>query len=69
MEEWRKNNLVLFKFTVSKNTGIPDAIERAASDCGLKPNLYIRKVVEERLSEDGYLKPQDYSGPHGKLIK
>ena len=59
MEEWRKNNLVLYKFAVSKNTGIPDALEKAAKDRHLKPNLYIRKIVEERLTQDGYWQTKD----------
>jgi len=66
--EWKRVNQKSYGISYNYKSGIPDAIEQAAKDQGLKPNLYIRKVVEERLIEDGYLK-QDYSGPHGKLIK
>lgn len=59
MQEWYKENIISYRFAVSKNTGIPDALEKAAKDRRLKPNLYIRKIVEERLTQDGYWQPKD----------
>ena len=59
MEEWKKENLVSYRFAVSKNTGLPDALKVAAKDRHLKPNLYIRRIVEERLTQDGYWQPKE----------
>lgn len=68
LEAWKKDNLVLFKFTASKNTPIPDAIKKAAEDNKISPSNYVKNAVIEKLQFEGYL-PQDYSGPKGKLIK
>ena len=66
--EWKRANQKSYGLSYNYKSGIPDAIERAAKDKGLKPNLYLRMIIEEKLIEDGYLQQDSaYAGPHGTL--
>ena len=68
--KWNKDNLILFKFTASKNSKLPEAIKKAAEADGVSTSVYIKNTVIEKLQFDGYLSENPtYSGPHGRIVK
>ena len=56
-ETWKAENTVRYHFRVSKNTGIPEALQKMHEKTGETELLYIRRAVTESLTRDGYLDP------------
>ena len=67
-QEWKDTNLKRYLVSFGIASGIPKAISECAKKSGIKETALISKWIKEKLREEGYIK-QDYSGPHGKLIK
>lgn len=58
-ESWKAENTVRYHFRLSKNTGIPGALQKMTETTGENELAYIRRVVTESLIRDGYLsKPE-----------
>lgn len=69
-KEWKKENQKAYGISFNIKSGIPAAIEKASDEAGLKPNMYVRLAVIEKLQFDGYLSDNSvYSGPHGRIVK
>lgn len=54
-EAWKKENTVRYHFRLSKNTGIPEALQKMTEKTGENEMVYIRRVVTESLIRDGFL--------------
>lgn len=54
-EAWKKENTVRYHFRISKNTGIPEALQKMTEKTGENEMVYIRRVVTESLIRDGFL--------------
>lgn len=55
-ETWKAENTIRYHFRISKNTGIPEALQKMTEKTGETDLQYIRRVVTESLIHDGFLK-------------
>ena len=58
-ENWKAENTVRYHFRLSKNTGIPGALQKMTEKTGESDLQYIRRVVTESLIRDGFLPKPD----------
>ena len=54
--KWNKKNTIKLCIQFTNNSGIPQALQKMEESTGLKQTKYVRKVIEEALKNDGYLK-------------
>ena len=54
-EAWKAENTVRYHFRLSKNTGIPGALQKMTEKTGESDLAYIRRVVTDALIRDGFL--------------
>jgi hypothetical protein len=54
-EKWKAENTVRYHFRLSKNTGVPEALQKMRETTGETELEYIRRVVTESLIRDGFV--------------
>ena len=55
IRKWQKENRKQFNLRFSNCKGILDALRKMQDRTGENPTQYMRRVVLEKLKEDGYL--------------
>lgn len=58
-EQWKAENTIRYHFRISKNTGIPEALQKMTEITGETDLHYIRRVVTDSLIRDGFLQQPD----------
>lgn len=52
---WKRENTVQIALRFTRNSGIPEALQKMTEKTGEKGTMYIRRVVTESLIRDGFI--------------
>ena len=63
--EWKKENAIKFTLLFTNNSGVPEALRKMEALTGEKPSKYLRRVIMESLTFDGFL-PENPTHPADK---
>lgn len=70
-DEWKKLNTTRYNCRITNESRIPAAIKKYADDHNMTEAGVLVAAVKEKLENEGYWKPdkpQEYSGPHGRIV-
>ena len=54
-DKWKAENTIRYGLRITKQSGIPEALEKAAIAMSKQPTEIIREAIVEKLIRDGYL--------------